>query len=197
MAGLLALCCGGCLVTDKIVFPVDPDIPPTILDEPGTQTPKIGAIFCIDKPATPEWSLTVKVRDQNPQQELWAHWRVVGDNDPTPPFEKDMVPLPAVGQLGRDFTFKVQSDTLQEGKCHHLQLAVSGSFFDHTDPRFDDPRYFDFPSNIDDLAEASWWVWEGKCDPATGDSARLLASCQAKLLTPSMAATTTSSAMGP
>lgn len=187
VAVLLTVCCGGCLVTDKIVFPTDPDIPPTILDEPGTATP-IGSIFWIDKTSTPEFGLKVRVRDQNVGQALRAHWRVVKEGDSSPLFDTAEIP-PAAGEPNRDLEFTVQSDGLQPGKCHHLELAVSGSFLDPKDRRADDPRFFDFTSNIDDLALASWWVWEGTGGAQT-DKTRLLDSCHAieALLKPSVPA---------
>jgi hypothetical protein len=192
---LVSACCSGCLVSDTITFPIEADVPPVILDRPATET-AIGSMVWISKAATPpEWPMKVIVRDQNSSQPLEAHWRVVQEGETSPPFAKQDVPLS--GQVTRPFEFRVQSDVLKMGKCHQLVLAVSGSFFDARNPddtRFDDPKYFDLPANIDDLAVASWWIFEGQgpMHASTDEEARLFESChQIESLLPAPSAATT------
>lgn len=165
----------GCLVTDEITFDEEPDLPTVIVDTPGTKTP-IGRIVWLDKSAQPMWDFAVKVRDENLAQELTAHYRVVTRENDAPPFQT--VPLPASDMELRDLKLPVKSESLRDGECHHLQLAVSAAFFPRTEPVFFDAVP---PGRESDIAYASWWLWEGPgvmlaTDP---DKARLAQTCGA------------------
>jgi hypothetical protein len=162
------------LVTDQVEFPTDPDIPPMILDAPHSLAP-IGSQVWIDKAAQPSWEMSVRVRELNLGQELKAHWRLVNKDDPKPLFSERK--LPEGDSELRDLEFTVQSDSLRDGECARLDLAVSGSFSKH----IDDPKWFDQPNNDhdDDLDTASWWIFEGEGPTKTSDAdkARILSSC--------------------
>jgi len=170
-------------VTDKITFPTEPDIPPMIVDAPGTSTP-IGSPLWVNKATTPEFKLHVGVREQNITQELEAHWRVLTSGDPSPPFES--LPLPQQGQVLRDLEFSVQTNRLRMGECAHVELAVSGSFF----PNRTAPAFFDAAPKDEDVAHANWTVWEGRGNALATpeEKAKLVDSCNAieALLMPAM-----------
>lgn len=188
MAGLVCGC-WGCLVTDKITFPTEPDIPPMILDAPATDTP-IGTTLWVNKATRTEVRLPVQVREDNLTEPLDAHWRVLSAGNDAPPFE--VLPLP-LGQLLRDLDVVVQTSSLHMGECHRVELAVSGHFFPNTKPAF-----FDLAPSDDEVAHASWTIWEGRGDSQATpeEKAKLIDSCNAieALLMP---ATSTSTQVTP
>jgi hypothetical protein len=154
-------------VTDKIPFEPDPVEPPRILKS-RTSKVDLGALFLIPK-SQMMWTMQVVVREKDPDRELHAHFRVVELDQPTvdPPFESRIVPTGGVDPELRDLTFMVSTDTLAPGKCHQLELAVSGHFLrDAEDPTMDvsAPAFFNFvdPRFADDLDIAKWTVFEGK-----------------------------------
>lgn len=161
LAGLTCATCSGCLVTDQVEFPTEENIPPWILDAPGNG-PKQGQIIWIDKSVTTMWRMTVRVRDENVDQDLIAHWRLVSKDEDMPEFQKKKLAGAPGGPLIRQLDFDVQADTLHDGQCDRLELAVSGSFFD-SDLK-SAPKYFLETNGEDDsdLATTSWIIWEGK-----------------------------------
>jgi hypothetical protein len=165
--GLCVTCGSGCLVTEKIPFEPDPLEPPQILDS-RTSMVDIGDHFLIDKTTQAMWTMQVVVREQDPSRELRAHYRVYEPIKQTdPPFEQRVVPTGGVDPELRDLSFTVSSDTLSPGKCHKLELAVSGHFLkDEEEPTMDvsAPAFFKFvdPRYADDRAIAVWYVFEGK-----------------------------------
>ena len=162
----------GCLVTEQITFDEEADLPTVIVDAPGSKTP-IGSIVWLDKSAAPSWDFKVKARDENLTQELTAHYRVVTQEDDTPEFES--IPLKPVESELRDLTLTVKSETLRVGECHHLQLAVSAAFLESTRPVFDAVP----PGRENDVAYATWWLWEGPGSMQATDLPRLAQSCGA------------------
>jgi len=171
--GCLPIALSGCLVTDEITFDEEPDLPTVIVDAPASKTP-IGSIVWLDKHTQPSWKFVVKIRDENSAQELKAHYRVVSEDDAMPPFESP--PVPADDAELRDLELTVKSETLRDGECHQLQLAVSPWFFDSTLPGL-----FDFvpPGREASVARASWTLWEGPGDMLATDWERLARSCRA------------------
>jgi hypothetical protein len=169
--GLIVGAYDGCLVTDEIMFEGEPNVPPVILDTPDSRAP-IGSHIWIDSSAdTKMWTLDVLVRDENIDQPLVAHWRIVSDpNVLVPFFPQELQP----GQLERDLTIRVQTETLKLGVCHRLELKVSGSFLKKTTP-----PYFDAVRDgaEHDIAGAVWWLWEGEPQASAEEKARLLDSC--------------------
>jgi hypothetical protein len=190
-AGCLVMACGGCAVTDKIMFPTDPDIPPKISDA----SYPTGTMIWVDTAAPDsQLQMDVVVSDQNILQPLLAQWRLVTVGDDTPPIHDGNVPASG-SQVTRDFTFTVPSTLLANGKCYQLELAVSGGFLVPTpSPRA--PTFFGFPKVQDDVDIARWFVLEGQPNNPSADvSMRLLASCPANPpMTPS--ASTTGQTMG-
>lgn len=192
--GFLTLGAGaGCVVTDQIDFPEEPNYPPTILDAPASAA-LIGRIIWIDKASTPMWHMAVKVRELNVTQPLKARWRLVTKDDLMPHFFEQ--PLAVQGdQLLRDLQFDVQSDSLHVDECALLQLAVSGSFVNRTDPVYFDATKDDTNS---DLALASWTIWEGQGPSETADQLEHVASSciTIEAFLPTVMSTTTAGAAG-
>ncbi len=175
-AGLLFGPYAGCLVNDEIMFEEEPDFPPVILDAPNPVAP-IGEHIWIDSSVTAMWPLDVRVRDENINQELIAHWRVLGEGETLEDFDQVIL---APGLLVRDLQISVNSArSLDRGSCHRLELAVSGSFFKNQKRR----EVFDVrPDDAqEDIDTAVWWIWEGRGEMLTDDQqkARLIDSCNA------------------
>lgn len=162
---------GGCVVMDKIDFPVEPVHPPAILDA----MPPVGTIFWINNMNTPpSWSMQVSVAQPDITRALFGEWRLVTELDNKfPPYTPVMVP--PNGMELRDVTFSVPSTGLLDGKCARLDFAISGSFIDPTFAT-KHPEWFALSPMTNDVAKVSWTVWEG--DPANYDSMRLAGSCQ-------------------
>jgi len=173
----------GCLVTDEITFDGQPDLPPVIVDAPGAKA-EIGSIVWLDKQAASMWSFPVQIREQNVDQRLDAHFRVVHQGNASPDFESVPV-LPQAGAVLRDLTLVIKAESLRPGECHHLELAVSAAFFNGVKPVFFDAVP---PGREDEVAYASWWLWEGPGDTLATepDKARLAETCRAveSFLTP-------------
>jgi hypothetical protein len=163
----------GCLVTEEITFDQEADLSTVIVDAPGTKTP-IGSPVWLDKSEQPAWTFPVRVRDENVVQELTAHYRVVTEDEEFPTFES--VPVPPSGMELRDLTLTVKSESLRDGECHRLQLAVSAAFFNGTRPVFFDAVP---PGRELDVAYASWLLWEGPGSMLATDLGRLAQTCGA------------------
>jgi hypothetical protein len=179
------LVCGpsaGCVVTDKIEFDAEQNVPPMIVDTPSEETP-IGHILWVNKATSSMVTLSVKVRDPNVTQALKAHWRLVSKDAPTPPF--DFKDVAVTGDLVRDLTFELQTSPLGDGQCARLELVVSGSFKTETGP-----QNFDQTRTEGDIDSAEWLIWEGEGPNKTSaaEQARLLSSCPTNesLLEPSV-----------
>lgn len=164
----------GCLVTDEIMFENEPDFPPVILDA-LRPVARIGTHVWIDSSADIKtWPLDVRVHDENILQPLVAHWRVVADDTrKDPSFEEVKLPK---GQLVRDLRILVQTEALELGTCHKLELVVSGSFFKKLDP----PYFEAVPDGAEaDVAKAVWWLLEGDMRAGAEEKARLIDTCNA------------------
>ena len=174
LLGLVSGACAGCLVTDEIMFESEPNFPPVILDAPPPTAP-IGDHVWIDSSADVKtWRLDVRVRDENITQPLVAHWRVVADAGRKDPSFEHLNLSP--GLLVRDLPIFVQTEALELGTCHKLELVVSGSFFKKLDP-----AYFEaVPDGAeDDVAKAVWWLLEGDMHASAEEKARLIDTCNA------------------
>lgn len=175
ISSMLGLAFSGCLVTDKISFPTEPNIPPRITSVPGM--PSINSIIWIDKVHLPSLKMAVSIDYQNTSRTLTARWRLVKASDETPKFEqRDVLPT-ADAKTTRELTFDVQSELLTANTCHHLELAISSEFYKPAPDS--NPKYFR-DVNVDiDLAEASWWIWEGlgQAQTSAQDKATIAGSC--------------------
>jgi hypothetical protein len=181
--GVVLACLGGpaagCLVTDPITFEEEPNVPPVLLTAPGERA-YLGSNVWIDRTARPQWDLRLKVRDENVDQDLTAHYRIVHEGEISPPFDSIDVPARPDGAVLRDLLVTVQTEILNQRECHRLEVAVSGSFF--PEDRNDQPAFFDAVDGPeDDIFVGVWWIWEGRGEMQTSpeDKARLIDSCNA------------------
>jgi hypothetical protein len=170
-----------CLVTSPIDVAGKEDSAPVIRDDPGA-SPEIGSIVWLNSETTPEWTFSVLVYDEDISQTLNARWRLVTQNFKMPSFTQlELAP----GQNPRPLVIRINRNQLSKGECHHLELAVSGSFITVnpvTGLPVTEPSLFRFPvpGREDDLALASWWLWEGRGSVAQPDEkVRLVESCAA------------------
>ena len=168
-----ALTLSGCLVTDPIDFPEPVAYPPSIGDAPGGVP--IGSTVWIDLGAAMnEWEFPVQVRDDNVEQTLFARHRVRTEDNPTPAWTE--VELAPSGVPVREHKVELFRGDIEQGRCHQVELVVSGGFFGR-----DDPPFFDAVLSVEDIARASWTIWEGKGERETSEAekALLVDSCNA------------------
>lgn len=168
--------CSGCLVTEEFTFEAEPNVPPVLLSVAGE--PKIGRIFWIDNSVQSQFELKVQVRDENVEQPLEAHVRIQHQDEMAPAWAPPIaVPPAALGNPVRDLNIFIDTEGLQPYTCHLLELVVSGSFF----PDVTEPELFQYvlPEDRDDLAFASWLIWEGE-GPSTlpADKLHIIESCE-------------------
>lgn len=182
---LLLLAPSGCLVTEPWSPPEKANVPPIIQADPTSAGPQIGSIVWLDAGQSPrEWEFAAMVIELDEQRPLTARWRILrrGADRSNPPMYTEL-PLLEAGTRLRRVRIKISSNELTIGECHHLELAVSGSFVDQdTQPwREFAPRFLFTvldPGGQDDLATASWWIWEGQSSTRTDEEkARLVESC--------------------
>jgi len=186
--------CSGCLVTDRVTWR-ETTVPPIIQEE--SASPRIGSILWLNKNDVQrtEWAFSVFVQEADSSRVLSARWRIVTRNDTMPTFTQ-LEPLPA-GKTLRELTFKVGSNQLSDGECHHLELAVSGSFVAMIDPRTgkDATEWYWFDVTTlgkeNDVGFASWWIWEGRgsVGATPEEKVRLVESCNALESTPASSST--------
>jgi hypothetical protein len=143
-------------VTEEFRYDEEPNLPPTILSVPGW--PQINTMHWVDSSTRSEFQLRVQVRDENVDQQLFAHIRIRRLADPTPRFREEEVLRN--GMPVRDFDLFIDTTGLQQYECHRLELVVSGSFV----RGFNQPLDFDrVPDGLsDDRAYASWTILEGE-----------------------------------
>lgn len=142
-------------MTDQINFEEQQDFPPAFLNEPTA--PRIGTTIRINRAnQTAPASMRIRIRDENVDDELTLRMRIRLKNEDNPPFTERLVPNS--GTPVRDFEVPLQIDQLRFGKCHMLELVVSGSFIPTDPPNF----FYREKKDPDDIAFASWYVWEGE-----------------------------------
>lgn len=178
--GLWTALSGGCLVTDQITFDEEPIEPPEILDSP-TSPRQMSRPFWVEA-SSMMWPMQVLVREKDPNRDLVAHFRIVKPKiddliKSPPPFDSVDVPKGGIDPELRELKFDVHTDRLDLGRCHRLELAVSG----HFDPKGISGGFFSYtlPGYEDDLATAAWLVLEGDSDLPDPDAKALLDSCDA------------------
>lgn len=166
--GLAAVCVlsMGCIVTEEIDFPDEPDCPPSIVAPPGT--PPIG-IVSVDRLVSTEdggaggmATFEVDIRDCNVEQdlqyEMWLDYRVFGgviSGTPLHETSEETGPrtLKPSGSASRELLFPVDPsvfDTEAAAECHKVELFVSGDF-----------QTIRVPEQAGDLDIATWYVVDG------------------------------------
>lgn len=166
--GLAALCVlsMGCIVTEEIDFPVEPDCPPSIVSRPGAAP--IGLVSVDRLVASSDGGVggmatfEVDVRDCNVEEELqyevWLDYRVFGGVITGTPLhitsdEEGPRTLRPSGSSVRELLFPVDPtifDTRPGAECHKVELFVTGGF-----------QTIRVPRKAGDLDVATWYVVEG------------------------------------
>lgn len=151
----------GCLVTEDLLFEGQEDVPPAFVFKPRS-IPAIGATLLVDtdqleSEGRTELTFELQVRDDNVLQDLETQIRLRTNEVVI----KDVEPgvIRASGNAIRDVKFRFLAAELRDGQCHQLEFAVSGNFLE-----FEEERIFAFPEVEDDLAIATWWLWETNAD---------------------------------
>lgn len=169
----------GCLVTDPIEFDRPANNPPAFVMErpPKLQLGEIKYLSARDVPSG--WKFTLRVRDQDVDQELEAQWRIVTGG--TARKRKSTIIIPATGAQVRELTIPVDQGELDTDSCHRVEIAVSGSFVKPFEGDMEDLTRF---ADVDvddrfDIAMFTFWIWEG--EPNANDPAKLVETCGAQL----------------
>lgn len=164
---------GGCLVTSEATFPEEVQVPPVVVDTPELWS---GAIVEVDQTMdVNELRLGITVRDENVNDDLEVRARlsVLGNG------YKDLCPLPtlfAVGEPQRpQYPLIVNPMELQRGACTQLEVWVSSRFAFPCG----DPTRFSVEFTEDDVAHATYWIWEVSGSPSTNPAAAqgIVTSC--------------------
>jgi len=172
-----ALSCGpvgACIVTSAEEFPEEPQVAPIVLDTPDLP---VGSIVAFDQNSEPDLRLTITVRDDNidDPMEIQARLSVVGQ--PPYDFYCSETGIPPNGTTTRQYELPLDPSRIKQGACSRVEVVVSS--------RFAGARTcgtnFGIPANSDDdIARATYWIFEMSGDPASNPSAaqNLINSCQ-------------------
>lgn len=178
----------GCLVTDSVDFEAPVNHPPTFVRRPGADLDN-GDMKFVRNLGVPSWPFSLRVRDEDVNQDLEVRWRIVtraaGSSN------REIIALPARGELTRDFDLVIQSGQLSTDSCHRIDIAVSGSFAG----RVDDPTVFDVVTDPDDIAYFNFTIFEGQ--PNSNDPAKLIETCPTEVVDQPMATTGAAGESGP
>jgi hypothetical protein len=167
----------GCVVTDPIDFEPPANNPPAFVME---RPPKLqmGDIKYVRKQSAPSWTFTLRVRDQDVEQELEMQSRIVTSGEPRD--RKATRIVPATGEQVREFSIVVDQGEIEPDTCHRIEIAVSGSFVRPFEDETEDlTRFADVEvENRFDVAIFTFWIWEG--EPSANDPTKLVATCGAQ-----------------
>lgn len=178
-----ALCCSwmlaGCLVTDSIEPPPEPNSPPVV----SSPTYSVGSVILFDKTKNAGGlSIPVVVRDEDTTAPLKVRWRVITNQTIHLDYDCPEDEITATGSVLRDGMVTVMSADFNPGTCSVVELVVSASFLG--DCKLNpEPTLFDRTTNRNDndaaLGRAFFWVWEVSTNPLADNvkAQQLLSSC--------------------
>jgi hypothetical protein len=163
LTALFAVTYSGCVVTDPVKFQNEVDVPPVILDDPSLPN---GSIIKFQKeldpnaPGAKEININLTVRDDNVNQPILVRTRITkADNTvilsqcPDAQLARQGVPLSY-------YTLTIPQGSLKTGECHKVEVVVSSKFegcYKNDDTQ---NSHFDVVANPDDIARATYWIWE-------------------------------------
>jgi hypothetical protein len=191
---------GACLVTDPVEFEDEKNEPPVIFEAVGPDGVRIplGSVITTDNPISTgnggggqagapsipgnnELELRLRIRDENLSQALRARVRIRKPNNVMIPYQCPEPEILPNGTEVREYEFGIDKTALDISTCHRVEIVVSSRFSrcNNSDPEVAD-ELFDETFEDDDLAYASFWIWETSMDPlASPEAALLLAkSCE-------------------
>lgn len=166
----------GCVVTDPIDFEPPANNPPAFVME---RPPKLqmGEIKYVLARSAPSWTFTLRVRDQDVDQDLELQWRIVAGGEPR--LRKPTIVWPATGEQVREVSIVVNQGELEPDTCHRIEIAVSSSFVQPFEGEMEDlTRFADVGPNRFDIALFPFWIWEGM--PSANDPTKLVETCGAQ-----------------
>jgi hypothetical protein len=181
----MALCCGwllaGCLVTDSIEPPPEPNSPPVVT---STAYPPNKVILFDRTKSARGLTIPVEIRDESTTELLKMRWRVLSGTNPPPAvveYDCPENPITGNGTPIRDTQqFTVMSSLFLPGLCSVIELVTSAHFLGSC-LKNPEPTLFDAVTEGNDarVGRAYFWVWEVSNDPLTNNEAaqRLLSSC--------------------
>jgi hypothetical protein len=142
-----------CLVTDRIDFPAEINVPASVVSAPGAKYPldRVGIVFADEtqgddgEPRELAFEVIVRDpnRDQNLQAQVYVDLQVARISN-----------IPPSGTIERSWQFIVPLAPLlgppsaTQGTCHKIELLVSADFQGQQR----------VPADSQDLAVAVWWV---------------------------------------
>lgn len=203
----LALCCagmlGGCLVTDSIEPPPEPNSPPVVT----SPSYSAGSVILFDKTKNPAaLRIPIEVRDEDTTEPLKVRWRVITQQGIRLDYVCPEVEITGTGTVLRDVAnVDVPSADFNPGTCSVVELVVSANFIGDCmhDP---EPSLFDRTTNRTDndaaLGRAFFWVWEVSTNPLADNAKaqQLLSSCPTlpyQMITPTPGMATMTEATSP
>lgn len=169
----------GCVVTDPVEFKDEVDVPPFILDDPSLPN---GSIIKFEKIETgpKDIFIDLQVRDDNVDQALYVRTRITKADNSVILSKCPDGQLARQGQPLSFYTLPIPTSSLNLGECHKVEIAVSGGFtgcYAKNDVLQRDR--FDWVKDPDDIARATYWIWEVSNDALADPTAakNLVNSC--------------------
>jgi hypothetical protein len=162
-AASIAILLCGCVVTNPVEFKDEVDVPPLILDDPSLPN---GSIIKFEKiegnvEGPKEIFIDLQVRDDNLEQRLYVRTRITKGDSSVILSSCPDAELARQGQALSVYTLPIPQASLNPGECHKVEIAVSGGFtgcYSKNDELQRDR--FDWVKDPDDIARATYWVWE-------------------------------------
>ncbi len=156
LATIVALL-SGCLVTNPVDFNDPVEIPPVIVDSAKLPNGSIVKVN-VDDPGANEIRLPVTIREDNVSRVLKVRTRIT-KSDTTIEYTCPEPELLPTGTNLRSYDIVIDKTSLNRGECARVELVVSGSFGTCQIDQYVDLR-FDFAQPTDDIARATFWIWE-------------------------------------
>jgi hypothetical protein len=146
----------GCLVTNPVDFNDPTEIPPVIVDSAKLPIGSIVKVNMDERPNTIR--LPITIREDNLSQVLKVRTRITKSNTIIE-YTCPETEIPPTGTNLRPYDIVIDKTSLNRGECAKVELVVSGSFTTCViDQRTD--ALFDYAVPIDDIARATFWIWE-------------------------------------
>ena len=174
----------GCLVTEQIIPPEEPNGPPVIISDPA-----VGTQILLN--GMNELRIGLTVRNENTTEPLKVRFQLDSKNLPDPDERPLDFPCPEVenviagtGPLFREeFPLRIPGMKFPRNACTKLTVAVSADFFSckNLDPRLWNVTTFSLQDDDDDghRALATYYILEDSGNPLVNADAalRVLTTC--------------------
>ena len=201
----MALCAGwllaGCLVTDSIEPPPEPNSPPVVT----SPTYSAGSVILFDKTKPGGLIIPIEIRDEDMTEQLKVRWRVISGSRPASMQLDYRCPEDEISGTGSvirsNWNLVITNDKFVPGSCSVVEFIVSAHFL-RSCMKNPEPEFFDVTTNSDNdaaLGRAFFWVWEVSTNPLADNAKaqQLLSSCPTlpyQMITPTPGMSTTTQA---